>query len=87
MHNQRKQLVLRNKTYILELMPYQGLTFECRVCWEGDDVHLVTRRVPSAHDARFLAHRTAYELAGLRRGQESSVDKRCEEECEEGWTS
>jgi hypothetical protein len=84
---QRKQLVLKNKTYTLDFTPHQDLTFECRISVEGDDVHLITKRVPSEHDVKYLAHVSAYKLAGLRRGHESDVDKKCEEECEEGWTS
>jgi hypothetical protein len=84
---QRKQLILKNKTYTLDFTPHEGMTFECRISVEGDDVRLITKTVSSEHDAKFLAHVTAYKLAGLRQGHESDVDKKCEEECEEGWAS
>lgn len=43
---QRKQLILKNKTYTLDFMPHEGMTFECRILVEGDDAHLITKRVP-----------------------------------------
>ena len=84
---QRKRLTLKNKAFTLEFMPHQDLTFQCRISVEGDDVHLITKRVPSEHDAKYLAHVTAYKLAGLRGGHESEVDRKYEEECEQGWIS
>jgi hypothetical protein len=44
---QRKQLVLKNKTYTLDFTPHKDLTFECRISVEGYDVHLITKRAAS----------------------------------------